>query len=189
LYGILAEDDSDIETLKVLIRQLAGNEKLPIRGKGFNGCGELLKHGSKYLKSLAELKCNRFIVAHDADQQDVATTRQKLIERVIQPSGVKTSICLLVPTQTIEAWLLTDIEAVSKLFKSWNPKSVENPESISRPKEYLEKLSRLAGGRPRYSHATHNPQLAKHINLGKVSESCPSFRPLKQFVKSGEGNY
>jgi hypothetical protein len=189
LYGILAEDDSDIETLKVLIRQLAGNEKLPIRGKGFNGCGELLKHGSKYLKSLAELKCNQFIVAHDADQQDVAIIRQKLIEKVIQPSGVKTAICLLVPTQAIEAWLLADVEAVSKLFKGWKPKPVTNPESISGPKEYLEKLSRLAGGRPRYSHATHNPQLARHINLVKVSESCPSFRPLEQFVKLAKGNY
>jgi hypothetical protein len=51
------------------------------------------------------LKCNRFIVAHDADQQDVEKIRQKLIEKVIQPSGVKTSICLLIPTEAIEAWL------------------------------------------------------------------------------------
>ena len=190
MYGILGEDDSDIQTLKVLIRQLVGDEQLPIRGKGFDGCGKLLKDGWKFLKTLPELGCTRFIIAHDADQRDTNKVKRELIDKIIKPSGVKTSICLLlVPVQEIEAWLLADIEAVSNIFKQWQPKPELNPESIVHAKEHLEKLGRLAGGRPRYLPATHNPQLAKHIDLTKVSKRCPSFRPLEEFVKQGKSNY
>ena len=189
MYGILAEDDSDIDTLKVLIRQLAGNDKLPIRGKGFDGCGKLIKDGWKYLKSLPDLNCSSFIIAHDADKKEPNEVRRGLIDKIVKPSGVKCSVCLLVPVEEIEAWLLADIEAVSKIFKGWNPDNITNPESISDPREFLERLSRLEGGRPRYSHATHNPQLAKHIDLNKVSKRCKSFRPLEEFVKNGKGNY
>ncbi len=187
---MLGEDDSDIQTLKVLIRQLVGDEQLPIRGKGFDGCGKLLKDGWKFLKTLPELGCTRFIIAHDADQRDTNKVKRELIDKIIKPSGVKTSICLLlVPVQEIEAWLLADIEAVSNIFKGWRPKPELNPESIVHAKEQLEKLGRLAGGRPRYLPATHNPQLAKHIDLTKVSKRCPSFRPLEEFVKQGKSNY
>ena len=224
---MLGEDDSDIQTLRVLIRRLANDETLPIRGKGFDGCGKLLKDGWKFLKTLPELGCTRFIIAHDADQRDTNKVKRELIDKIIKPSGVKTSICLLlVPVQEIEAWLLADIEAVSNIFKQWQPKPELNPESIVHAKEHLEKLGRLAvsvhsplgarasrplkwrprwprsqekaggserlrlaGGRPRYLPATHNPQLAKHIDLTKVSKRCPSFRPLEEFVKQGKSNY
>ena len=189
MYGILGEDDSDIQTLRVLIRRLANDETLPIRGKGFDGCGKLLKDGWKFLKTLPELGCTRFIIAHDADQNDAGEIKRKLKDKIIKLSGLKSSICLLVSVQEIEAWLLADIEAVSNIFKQWQPKPELNPESIVHAKEYLEKLSRLAGDRPRYLHATHNPQLAKHIDLTKVSKRSPSFRPLEEFVKHGKSNY
>ena len=189
MYGILGEDDSDIQTLRVLIRRLANDETLPIRGKGFDGCGKLLKDGWKFLKTLPELGCTRFIIAHDADQNDAGEIKRKLKDKIIKLSGLKSSICLLVSVQEIEAWLLADIEAVSNIFKQWQPKPELNPESIVHAKEHLEKLGRLAGGRPRYLPATHNPQLAKHIDLTKVSKRSPSFRPLEEFVKHGKSNY
>ncbi len=175
--------------LKVLIRQLAGNDRLPIRGKGFDGCGKLLKDGWKYLNSLPDLNCSRFIIAHDADQREPQVVRRELIDKIVKPSGVKSSFCLLVPVEEIEAWLLADIEAVSKIFKGWSPDNITNPESNSDPKEFLEKRSRLEGGRPRYSDTTHNPKLAKHIDLTTVFNRCKSFRPLEEFVKNGKGNY
>jgi len=190
LYGILAED---IETLKVLIRRLADDQKIPIRGKGFDGCGKLLKEGWKYLKSLPDLNCSRFVIAHDADQSDFKQVEQMLRDKIIKPSGVKVSICLLVPVQEIEAWVLADVEAVSNVIKVWKngskPKAIVNPESILNPKEHLEKLCRDLHGHPRYIHTIHNRQLAIHIDLAKVYKNCPSFRPLEEFVKSGKSNY
>ena len=49
-------------------------------------------------------------------------------------------------------------------------------------KEHLERMSRMDGTRPRYAHAVHNPKIAKHLDLEKVREKCPSFRPLFSFV-------
>ena len=189
MYGVLGEDKSDFETLKILVQRLVGKKKVCFQGKGYTGCGELLKKGGKDLKLLSDMGCTRFIIAHDADQRDVNEVRLKLIDKIVRPSGVKKSICLLVPVQEIEAWLLADIEAVTNIFTGWNPKPEASPESKPRPKEYLEKLSRDASGSPRYRHPTHNPHLAKHIDLTTVSNRCKSFRPLEEFVNNGKGNY
>ena len=189
MYGILAEAVSDVDTLKVLIRQLAGDQTISIRGKGFGSCGDLLKKGSNCLKEFSNSGCSRFIIAHDADQRKPKEVMSGLIGKIVKPSGVKSSICLLVPVQEIEAWLLADLEAVSNIIPSWKPESETNPESKPEPKEYLERLSRDANSRPRYRHTIHNPKLAEKINLEKVSKCCPSFRPLEAFVKHGRGNY
>ena len=189
MYGILGEDKSDYETLKILVQRLVNKEKVRFQGKGYTGSGELLKKGGKDLKLLFDSGCTQFIIAHDADQKDSKEVEQELRNEIIKPSGVKAPICLVVPVQEIEAWLLADVEAVTNIFKGWKPKPESNPESQSCPKEYLEKLSRDASLKPRYRHATHNPQLAKHIDLEKVSKCCPSFRPLEAFVKHGRANY
>jgi hypothetical protein len=34
MYGVIAEDPSDVETLQVLVRRLSYNQSLPIKGKG-----------------------------------------------------------------------------------------------------------------------------------------------------------
>jgi hypothetical protein len=90
--------------------------------------------------------------------------------------------CVLIPVQEIEAWILADIQAVTKIFSGWLPDEIHNPEAIPSPKEHLEALSRQANRRPRYSHAVHNPRVAQHLDLEKVYRKCPSFRPLKDFV-------
>ena len=145
MYGVLGEDDSDFKTLKVLIRRLASDHTIPVRGKGFNGCGELLKHGWKFLKTLPDLGCTRLVIAHDADQRDTVEIKRKLTDKIISPSGVKTSTCLLlVPTQEIEAWLLADVASASNIFTGWKPKpEVRNPESISSLNDRIVSTQRL----------------------------------------------
>lgn len=189
MYCILGEDDSDFETLKVLIRRLANDDKTPVKGKGFGGHAKLLKDGWKILEQMAMLGCTRFVIAHDADQKPVREIERELVEKIIKPSGVTACVCLLVPVQEIEAWLLADLSAASKIFKGWKPADMPNPETIRSPKEYLEKLSRQGNGKPRYVHATHNPAMARHVCLGKISKNCPSFRPLEKLVTQGEGNH
>jgi hypothetical protein len=196
VYGLIAEDSSDVETLKVLIRRLAHNSALRIEGKGYEGCGEMLRKGAKQLRLLADLGCTRFIIGYDSDGDPPAERRQEAMEKIVTPSGIKASACLaLVPVQEIEAFLLADIQAVSKIIPSWKPEPVLNPEQISSPKEHLQKLSRDSKQRPRYAHATHNPQIAKYLDLERVRQKCPSFRALIKFVvdhrriKSPEGDY
>jgi hypothetical protein len=127
-------------------------------------------------------------VCYDSDRADPGLRRQRVLDQVIKPSGITEPICVLVPVQEIEAWILADLDCVKSVIKSWrSKKAIPNPESITNPKEYLIKLSR-ENGRPLYAHATHNPVVARTLDLDKVHAKCPSFRPLVELVQRGNGN-
>ena len=187
MYGILGEDLSDADTLKVLVRNIAADDSLKIKTKGFDGSGNLLKRGAGILKLYESEGMTHFIVCHDADGTDPSENHDKVMDKVIQPSGISDNYCVVIPVQELEAWILADIQAVTNIFKSWRPRAITNPESIQNPKEHMEKLSRTAKGRPRYAHATHNDRIAKYLDLAKVEKKCPSFKPFADFVRDSSG--
>jgi hypothetical protein len=182
VYGILGEDSSDVATLKILVRRLARNESLRFKGMGYSGCGEMLRKGARQLRDFQNRGCTRFIVCHDADGPDPGPKRELVRDRIIKPSGISGDYCIVVPVQELEAWILADIECATAIFSSWKPIAIHNPESIARPKEHLESLSRSSNQKPRYSHAVHNERMARHLDLAKVSRKCPAFRELAAFV-------
>jgi hypothetical protein len=141
----------------------------------------MLRDGAKQLVLLRNLGCKWFVVSYDADGTDWEPRRDEILARVVKPAGVE-PCCVVVPVQEIEAWILADIECATKVFSGWRPDPIQYPENIADPKEYLERLSRDAKKRPRYSHATHNPRIAEHLDLDKVAQKCRSFRPLSDFM-------
>ena len=184
MYALLAEDNSDVETLRVLIRRLAHNSTLPIKGKGYGGCGEMLQKGARDIRLFAKLGHKRFVICYDADGPDPAQHRQVVIDKIIKPSGHAIPSCLaLVPVQELEAWILADLhQAVPKVISSWKPSAIPKPETIASPKEHLASLSRGSNKKPRYVYAMHNSKVAEHLDLSTVAKKCPSFRPLEKFV-------
>ena len=70
---------------------------------------------------------------------------------------------------------------LNKLFPGINLKKVHHPEKIPSPKEYIEKKSRI-NCKPRYSHKTDNPELAKVIDISKIKSKCPEFKKFHKFV-------
>jgi len=182
VYGILGEDQSDVATLKVIVRRLARNESLPVKVKGYGGCAEMLRKGARQLRLFQGLKCTRFIVCHDADGPDPRPKRELVQRRIIAPSGIRQGCCIVIPVQELEAWILADIECATNIFSSWKPAAIQNPEHVAGPKEHLEKLSFDSKQKPRYSHAIHNEKMAWHLDLKKVSRKCPAFRELEAFV-------
>ncbi len=189
MYGIIGEDRSDVDTLKVLIRRLSSDDSVPIKGKGFTGCGEMLKKGARQFRLFQGLGCSRFLVCYDADNEEPFRRHQEVLERIVRPSAIISPLCcIVVPVQAMEAWILADIAAAQRLFSGWKPDPVPNPEGIRKPKQHLEKLSRDARHRPRYIHAIHNPQVARHLDLDKIQQKCPSFQPLADFVRDGVAN-
>ena len=134
MYGILGENESDVGTLKVLVRRLARDESLPVKVKGFGGAGEMLRKGAKYLRLFNSLhRCVRFIVCHDADGLDPNPKARLVTERIVKPSGVGEGCCVVVPVQELEAWILADIECATNIFSSWKPLAIGNPERIANP--------------------------------------------------------
>jgi hypothetical protein len=189
-YGVIGEDKSDVEVLKQLIERLSPPRRpLIVRTKGYDGCAELLRKGAAQLRSFERERCHRFVVCYDADRENPQTRRIRLMEEVVTPAKVAGPLCALVPTQEIEAWILADLSAVSKIIPSWVPtETFVSPENICDPKERLVRLSRNTKHRPRYTHATHNQQVAKYLDLDIVYKKCCSFRPLADLVRKGAGN-
>lgn len=190
MYGILGEDPSDTEMIKTLVRRIADDQSITIKTKGYSGCAEMLRKGATQLRLFHNLGCTRFIICYDADRDDPKVRYKKIIEDVIIPSKIEGEFCALVPIQELEAWILADLPAVSNVIKSWKPKEVfANPESRVDPKEELIKLSELTKHRPLYTHAVHNPQVAKYINLESLAKKCASSLPLFHIVRNGKGNH
>ncbi len=124
MYAVIGEDKSDAEMLAVLMRRLANDQTLTIKTFGYSGCAQMLSKGARQLKSFAGLGCSRFVVCHDADGDDPNVRYNRVMERIVRPAGVAGSSCIVIPVQEIEAWILADIEAVTKVFSSWKPKPI-----------------------------------------------------------------
>lgn len=192
MYGIIAEDNSDIECLKVIIKRLAKNDSLKIKHKGYKGCANMLRDGWKDLKAYSQLSyITHFIVCYDKDDSKGQTRYEEVINKIIKPSGLKNKkVCILIPIQEMEAWILADIESVTKVISSWKPaEKFQSPELIESPKEKLTKLSQTKSSKPLYDYVTHNQQVFKHIDLEIVKKKCPSFAELYEFVKNDTANY
>lgn len=183
MYAVIAEARSDAETLAVLVRRLHRSQGLKVREKGYNGRAELLRKGARQLVAFRDLGVERFVVCQDADGPNATERYQELADVVVRPSGVE-RCCIVIPVQELEAWLLSDIECATGVFTGWRPAAVRNPEAVASPKDELIRRSRAANNRPRYSPPTHNPVIARYLDLEKVARKCPSFVPLKSFVTS-----
>jgi hypothetical protein len=190
MYAIIGEDKSDIATLKVLIRRLAKDNSVPIHGKGYDGCSQMLRKGAIQMRLFADsLKCKKFLVCYDADKEDPKVRYKAVSEQIVVPSKVAGTHCITIPIQEIEAWIFADLDAVAKVIENFEAPAIASPELVDDPKEELEKLSRGPNRRPKYSHATHNEKVAKYLDLEKVLKKCPSFRPLANFVVNDAANH
>ena len=194
MYVVIAEDDSDFNCLQILIRNLAKDQSISIKGEGFGSCSVMLNKGARVLNLWDKNEeYKKFIICYDRDKETAQKRYEEVVSKIIKPSGIKKPenlICILIPTEEIEAWILADIKAVSKVIPSWQPKDeYPNPEDIKDPKETLIRLSRINRPKPLYSHNTHNEQVMKYIDLEMVKKKCPSFAELAKFVENDESNY
>jgi hypothetical protein len=190
MYVVLAEDKSDVNCLRVLIKLLEKNESITVEGKGFNSCGNMLNKGAAYLKLYNEQnKFYKIIICHDRDKNSSQDIYNKVVSKIINNVKIKSDklICILIPTEEIEAWILADIKAVSNIL-SWQPKhEFPNPEEIESPKEKLTKLAKL--DKSTYIHNIHNEKVVKHLDLTIVKKKCSSFAELADFVEHNIANY
>ncbi|MDO9213863.1 MAG: DUF4276 family protein [Methylococcales bacterium] len=194
MYVVIAEDDSDFKCLQILIKRLAKDDSISIKGEGFNSCGTMLNKGAKVLNLWNQKKeYRKFIICYDRDKETAQKRYEEVISKIIKPAGIKNTdnlICILIPTEEIEAWILADIKAVSNVIPSWQPKdNYQNPEDIQNPKETLTRLSRINKPKPLYSHNIHNEKVMNYLNLEIIKKKCPSFAELANFVENNISNY
>jgi len=185
VFAILAEADSDIGALKTLIRRILGDNSVPIRGKSYDGCGTLLKKGARDLAAFIGVGASHFIICHDADGSEPNDVSAAVIARVISPLKTRpSSYCVVVPVQELEAWLLSDMNALTTAVKKFQAREIPNPENISDPKKQIIRLGRDESGKEQYDPVVHNEKVAKWIDLAILRQKCRSFRPFLEYVES-----
>lgn len=181
--GIIAEDDSDIVSLKVLISRISGNSRLSTAHQVGRGCGTIKKKCRGWANVLAEKGCTSLVLVQDLDNNRLATLKREL-QSALGLSPIKNSL-IVIPVREIEAWLISDpagIKTALNLKKL--PRVTDDTESVMNPKEYLEEVVDKASEYKKiYQNTQHNCLIAQEISIDLIYKKCPSFVPFHDFVQ------
>ncbi len=181
--GIIAEDESDFCSIRILIRRIAKNDNINMKKFLGKGCGKIKRKCNAWAHQLIKRGCSFLIIVHDLDNNNINTLRQLLVDALSPNPFKKHLICI--PIQEFEAWLLSDPDAIRTAMKlNKNPNIKGLPENIESPKEYLGKVIDITSkGEKIYNNTKHNEKIAANLNINKAKK-CTSFIPLFQFVNT-----
>lgn len=181
--GIIAEDDSDVASAKVLIHRIANNEQIGIKKFVGKGCGRIRRKCNAWANQLKQKGCSALIVIHDRDS-NILTDLHIKIKAALDPCAIANYL-ICIPVQEFEAWLLSDPDAIKSGMNLHHKPNIKGlPETINSPKEHLGELIRKASkGEKIYMNTKHNEKIAEKLSIKKVAQRCPSFVPFRNFIK------
>jgi hypothetical protein len=179
--GIIAEDLSDVTVIRELLPRITGGRRCKLKWFVGHGCGKIKGKCKQWAVNLRARGCSALILLHDLDNKAVAILEHEL-RQALNPSPISRH-AIVIPTQMIEAWLLSDMDAIKKVFNlSSVPNPIPNPESIFDPKARLGELVYVSSGKKkRYANTIHNGLIASEAGLDRL-RTCNSFNPLEQFL-------
>jgi hypothetical protein len=178
--GVIAEDESDVNTARVLIKRICGHQ-LGVKHFCGHGCGRIKSKCRGWAEELRRRGCTFLILLHDRDSRRLEELSAEL-DSVLKDCAIAEHL-LCIPVEELEAWLLSDPQAIAQALGLDKPPKIPiNTELISSPKEFLQKLVRKASnGQKIYVHTRHNEKVAGYLRLDRA-QRCPSFVPFYSFV-------
>lgn len=181
--GVIAEDETDGQTLRTLIKRLRGSET-KVLTRSDNGCSAIPRKGARWVNDLVRSGCDAIIVVHDLDRDPNGQLRSEAVLRgcLLEITGPDRRRHVCIPIEELEAWFWADPK-VLELVARRPMAAAPHPERLRQPKEALIKLSRDAGRKPRYA-TNDNPKLAEVLDLGLCAQRCPAFHALRDFVQN-----
>lgn len=178
--GIIAEDDTDYQAIKILLKRITGNDKLTCKPKLGAG-GKVFSKTLAWANELAHRECNLLLVVHDLDSRNLDQFKEELTNLVSGCAILNHFVCI--PVQELESWFLADPEGIKNAFGLRRCPRIEGlPETIPSPKEYLEKkVFDCSNKRVLYS-TKQNARIAEHVSLDCLERRCGSFKDFKEFI-------
>lgn len=188
-YGIIVEGNDDKAVLpemisKCLSDSISDNMKVIVRLCGNKS--SLMRKFSGFLEEFRRvnqgLHVDKALVIRDADSRNpdelLSEMRNKIKDKTY-PFEVK----FIAIVQELEAWLLADDEAISKVTQSRSGKPVsrvnENLESIVQPKERLKDI--LSKAKVPYTPEVAR-EIAKETYISKIEYRCQKFKDFRSAV-------
>ena len=182
--GIIAEDNSDFEATKSLIKRISNKNNISFKKSIGNGCGKIMRKACHYAIDLKKRGCDMLLLLHDLDRNDLNKLFQDLTSKLSNSPITKKLICI--PIEEIEAWFLSDPEGIKNAFKLKRKPNIKgNPENIKSPKEKLgEFVYQCSKENIIYINTKHNQKLADTVSLELMRQKCSSYKQLHDFIES-----
>ena len=179
--GIIAEESSDVDVLYELTCKLIMESSFSFKKFVGHGCGKLRKKCTSWAENLLRRGCSHLVIIHDLDNNNEEELRDELtclVQNVCFDGYI-----ILIPIREIEAWLLTDANALKAVFKMPKlPRLPSSPEILIDPKEKLRDIV-WKNSRRRYLNTIHNRQIAAESKISKMNV-CRSFQPFPKFIRT-----
>jgi hypothetical protein len=184
--GLIAEDNSDFETAKILITRILNKDNLSFKKAVGNGCGKLRRKALQYVIDLKKRGCDMVIFIHDLDRNIHRDLYKELKKKIESAPVDKKFICI--PVEEMEAWFLGDPDGIKNTFNlARRPRFNGQPETINSPKETLGEQVYLCSNKSTiFLNTKHNQKIAERICIETIKEKCPSFEQLHTFVTAYE---
>ena len=92
VLGVIAEDNSDVEVIRALVRRLS-TKTVKIKKFTGQGCGKIIGKCRRWTESLRDMGCTRMILMHDLDQKSLKTLREAIDEALAPVANPKEYSC------------------------------------------------------------------------------------------------
>ncbi len=181
VVGIIAEDESDVEVIKVLMQKIS-TKRFQLKSLVGGGCGQVVSKCRAWSGVLKARGCTLLLVVHDLDERRVNELRSAL-QLAVRPCAISKHI-IVIPVRELEAWLLADHSAINATFHLKRKISkITSPETVPRPKEQLrDMLYSHSNHKVIYVTTVHNGRIAANVSVDVLRRRCSSFLPLYDFV-------
>jgi hypothetical protein len=181
VLGVIAEDTTDLETVRVLIQRV---RPVKVLGHASAGSSRIPTKAVAWMKDLARRGASKVLIVHDLDRdpttgelRDEAALRRRLMN-LPAPAGVTQVVCI--PVKELEAWLWASDACLSRVARQ-PTRGLPDPAAVRGPKERFIALSRDERRQAWYT-PNDNAALARLLELEVCAARCPSLRTLIAFA-------
>lgn len=169
--GIIVEGQHDAIVYDSLLRKMGFIPKIRIA----RGNQRMIRKIHVYVEMLRDKNYNKIVALKDLNSRTID-------ELYDECSDFPSDVSLCIAKKTMEAWLLSDEEALRTQFKNPRVSTFNHPEELDDPKSTLRRLY-LENGK-KYVAKRALPKIINHMNIQKIRDKCPSFSEFETALHS-----
>jgi hypothetical protein len=176
-FGIVVEGPCDQLVLKELLPKCLG-ANCEIESRAWGTSGGVARKFCNSLNEFKYLGVDKAFVVRDSDGKDPSALKANMQAR-IGNRQYPFPVNFIVIVQELEAWLLADENAISKVVSRPVRRQPDPIEDIASPKE---RLKRILSPSVVYTREVARSIAAAIVDIGRVADRCPVFKTFWHHV-------